>query len=140
MRAISRRDGVPLKYIIRANDLPDHRPNKDFIGDYVNNVTLMSEAFTIDTSEVHKLIVNLIAQNEEYESVIKLNEDERNGRKDWKALKFHYEEIGVFLKDITKADLDLRTITYTGEKKPTMWWMEFEKYNALHTKHTSSMK
>ena len=43
--------------------------------------------------------------------------------KNLKALKSHYEGIGVYSNDITKADLDLRNITYTGEKKPTMWWI-----------------
>ena len=50
----------------------------------------MDEAFTIDAAEVHTFIVNLIAQNEEAESVIKLYEDEREGRKDWGTLKSHY--------------------------------------------------
>ena len=75
MRAIPGRDGVPLKYIIRENDLPDHTPNKDFLDDYVNNATLMGELFTIDEAEVHTLIVNLISQNEEPESVIKVHEN-----------------------------------------------------------------
>ena len=38
MRSIPRREDVPLKYIIRENDLPDLTPNKDFLGGYVNNV------------------------------------------------------------------------------------------------------
>ena len=42
-------------------------------------------------------------------------------------MKSRYEVIGLYSNDITKADLDLRTITYTGEKKPTMWWVDFEK-------------
>ena len=61
VRAIPGRDGVPLKYIIRSNDIPDLTPNKDFLDDCVNNATLMGEAFTIDAEEVHKSIVNLIA-------------------------------------------------------------------------------
>ena len=61
MRAIPGRDSVPSKYIIRANDLLDHTPNKDFLDDYVNNTTLMGESFTIDAAEVHTFIVNLIA-------------------------------------------------------------------------------
>ena len=125
MRAILGRDDVPLKYIIRSNYLPDLRPNNEFLDDYVNNETLMGKAFTINAAEVHTFIVSLISHNEETESVIKVNEDKRDGRKDWKALKSHYEGIGVYSNDITKADLDLRTITYTGEKKPTMWWIEF---------------
>ena len=53
MRSIPGRDGVPFKYIIRANDLPDLTSNKDFLDNYVNNATLMGEAFTIDASELH---------------------------------------------------------------------------------------
>ena len=90
VREIPGRDGVPMEYVIRANDLSDFTPNKDFLGDLVNNVTLMGEAFTIDAAEVHTFIVNLISQNEEVESVIKLHEDGRDRRKDWKALKSHY--------------------------------------------------
>ena len=74
----------------------------------------MGEAFTIDASDVHTFIVNLIAQNEESESFIKVHENEIDGRKDWKELKYHYEGIGVYSNAITKYDLDLRTITYTG--------------------------
>ena len=79
--AIPGRGGVTLKCIIRENDLTDLTPNKDFIDDYVNNATLMGEAFTIDASELHIFIVNLIAHNEEAESVMKLHEYKRDGRK-----------------------------------------------------------
>ena len=125
MREIPGRDGVPLKYMIWANDLPYLTPNKDFLDNYVNNSTLMGEAFTINAAELHTFIVNLISQNEESGSVIELHEDERYRRKDWKAFKSHYEGIGIYSNKINKADLDLITITYTGEKKPTMWWVEF---------------
>ena len=114
VREIPGREGVPLEYIIRENDLPDITPKKDFLEDYINNATLMVEAFTINAAEVHTFIVNLISQNEEAESFIKVHEDERYGRKYWKAFKSHYEGIGVYLNDITTADLVLRTITYTG--------------------------
>ena len=70
-------------------------------------------------------MVNLISHNQEAESVIKIHEEEINGRKDQKALKSHYDGMGVYSNDITKSDLDLKTLTYTGEKKPTRWWVEF---------------
>ena len=92
-----------------------------------HNAPLMGEAFNINAAEVHTFIVNLKAHNEEAESVIKVHEDKRDRRKYWKALKSRYEGIGVYSNDITKADLYLITITYTGEKKPTMWWVDFEK-------------
>ena len=56
MRAIPGRDGLPLKYIISSNDLPDIKPNKDFLDDCINNVTLMGEAFTIDAADVDYII------------------------------------------------------------------------------------
>ena len=82
MRAIPGRDGVPLRYIIRANDLPDITQNKNFLCKYVNNATLMGESFTIDAAEVHTFIVNLIVHNEEDESFIKVHEDVRDIRKE----------------------------------------------------------
>eukprot|EP00978_Attheya_sp_CCMP212_P000984 scaffold2058_cov57-Attheya_sp.AAC.1 len=39
----------------------------------------------------------------------------------------HYKGIGVYAVDITKADNDLQTLFYAGEKPPHMWWEEFEK-------------
>ena len=69
-----------MRYIIRANYLPDLTPNNDFLDDYVNNATLMGEAFNINAVEVNTFIVNLIAQNEEAESVIKVQEDKIDKR------------------------------------------------------------
>ena len=40
MRAIPGRDGIPMKYFIWKNDLPDLTPNNDFLDDYVNNSEL----------------------------------------------------------------------------------------------------
>ena len=87
----------------------------------------MGESFTINAAQVHTFIVNLKAYNEEAESFIKVNEDKRDSRKDCKVMKYHYEGIGVYSNDITKADFNPRTITYTGEKNPTMWWIDFER-------------
>ena len=52
---------------------------------------------------------------------------ESNGRKDYLALKEHYEGVGVLAFEIQQAESDLRSLYYTGEKKPHMWWEEFEK-------------
>ena len=71
--AIPGRYGVPLKYIIRDNDFTNLTPNKDFLDDYVDKSSLKEESFTIDSAKVHTFIVNLIDQNEESESVIKIH-------------------------------------------------------------------
>ena len=82
---------VPLKYIIRDNNFANLTPKKDFLDDYVDNAIFQGESFTIDSSQVHTFIVNLISHNEEAGSVIKIHEEERNGINDWKSLKSHYE-------------------------------------------------
>eukprot|EP00978_Attheya_sp_CCMP212_P023203 scaffold70488_cov59-Attheya_sp.AAC.5 len=50
-----------------------------------------------------------------------------DGRRDFRNLRDHYEGIGVHAVDITKADNDLQTLFYAGEKPPHMWWEDFEK-------------
>ena len=120
LRAFPGRDGVPLQYVIRKDDAPDPSPNEDFLDDYIFNAPLTGGSFLIDSSEVHTHLINLIAQNEEAESVVKGYETDRNGRTDWKALKRHYEGQGAYASNITKADHDLKNLHYTGEKEPHM--------------------
>ena len=45
--AITGQDGVPIKYIVRDNDLPDITPNVDFLDDYIINAPLTGQAFMI---------------------------------------------------------------------------------------------
>ena len=42
------------------------------------------------------------------------------------SLKTHYEGRGLYTNDMLKAEKDLRSLQYTGEKHPHMWWTEFE--------------
>ena len=127
LRTIPGRDGVPLLYITRENEQSDPTPQSDYLDEYINNAPLQGNAFVSDAAQVHVYIVNMIAGNEEAESVIKVFETERNGRKDWLSLKIHYEGQGLYSKDVMQAEKDLNTMYYLGEKKPTMWWLEFEK-------------
>ena len=39
--------------------------------------------------------------------------------------------MGVYSNNITKADIDMKNLTYTVEKKPSMWWIEFERILSL---------
>jgi hypothetical protein len=127
LRAIPGRDGIPLLYITRKNDLPDPTPNPNFLDDYVMNANLTGQSFSIDAATVHTLIVHLTSGNQQAESVIKVHENERNGRLDYKALLAHYEGTGIYANDISKAEQDLKTLFYGGEKPPHMWWVEFER-------------
>ena len=80
-----------------------------------------------DSDQVHVYLINFTAQNDEAESILKITERERNGRKGWLALKMHYEGQGIYATDITKAESTLSNMYYQGEKKPHMWWLEFER-------------
>jgi hypothetical protein len=127
LRAIPGRNGVPLKYVIRDSEKADDTPHEDFLDDYVACAPLKGAAFAIDAARVHTYIVSFIAQNDEAESAIKIHEMKRNGRLDWKALKSYYEGMGMHKIDIAKAEADIETLFYAGEKKPHMWWAEFER-------------
>ena len=127
LREITGRDGAPLKYIVRANELPDPTPNVNFLDVYIMNAPLTGQAFTIDAAEVHTFIVNSITQNNEAESIIKIFEDKGNRRKDWTILKNHYKGQGIYANNIYKADADIKNLFYGGEKKPHMWWIKFER-------------
>ena len=81
-QAIPGRYSVPLKYIVRENDLPDPTPNANFLEDYIMNAHLTRKAFTINAAEVHTCIVNFITHNDEAGSIIKIFEGKRNRRKD----------------------------------------------------------
>ena len=96
MREIPGRDGILFKYIVIYNDFSKFTPKKCFLDDYVNNTSLQGGSFTIDAAELHTFVDNLISQNEEFGSIIKIHEKEINGGKDWKALKYHYDGIGVY--------------------------------------------
>ena len=126
LRLIPGRDGVPLKYVCRDNDAPDPTPHADFLDDYVAMAPLAGEAFTIDAATVHTLLLSFIAGNSTAENKIQARTAELNGRVDFQALKAHYEGVGVLSFDITEADRILKKLFYAGEKRPTMWWDQFE--------------
>jgi hypothetical protein len=128
LRSIPGLSGIPLSYVCRTNEGPVHGPpHDDFLDDYIENAPLTGEAFTRDAAEVHTYIVNFIAGNTTAESKILAYNDQRNGRLDYIALKDHYEGVGINAVDALGADKALENLFYAGEKKPHMWWEEFER-------------
>jgi hypothetical protein len=127
LRAIPGRNGVPLKYVCRPFDGPDPTPHPDFLDDYIAMAPLGGDAFAIDAAEVHTYLVNFIAGNNTAETKIQPHESVTNGRIDYIALKDHYEGVGIHANEITKAELTLKTLFYSGEKKPHMYWDLFEQ-------------
>lgn len=127
LRSIPGRDGVPLKYVCRDNDLPDQQLHADFLDDYVSRAPHAGQAFATDAAEVHTYIVNFIAGNQTAESKIQAHAQQANGRLDFIALKEHYEGVGINAIDVVYAEKILDTLFYLGEKRPHMWWEEFER-------------
>ena len=150
LRSIPGRDGTPLSYTIRHNDTPDPTKNPDFLDDYVAMAPLTGPSFIVDASEVHTYIVSFTAGNSTAEAKMKHHAHKNNGRLDFTALSEHYEGVGVNSIDILRADSILEKLFYQGEKKPHMWWEQFEidldfAFNAYsraegHDIHSENMK
>ena len=121
------RNGVPLVYVIRDSDDAIIDLHTDMLQDYINRAPLEGEAFIADASEVHTYIVNITAGNETAESKLLSISDQSNGRLDIKALREHFEGVGINAITIRDADNVIENLQYTGERKPTMWWDEFER-------------
>ena len=117
---------MPLSYVVRANDAPDPTPNLDFLDDYVAMAPLVGETFAVDSKEVHTYIVKFITGNHVAESKIQPRLTDTNGRVDFKLLVAHYEGVGINSVDVLRAERIIETLHYSGEKKPHMWWSEFE--------------
>ena len=127
LRSIPGRNGIPLSYVIRDNDNAIIDPNVNMFDDYINRAPLNGEAFDIDSAEVHTYIVNFISTNNVAEAKILGIAEQRNGREDYIRLRDHYEGVGIYAIAIKEADKVIENLIYNGEKKPQMWWEEFEK-------------
>ena len=108
------------------------------------------ESFDSDKNEVHTYIIHFIAGNSLAEAKIVSHGQSNSGRADYLALKNHFEGVGVNALEITKAEHIINSLFYSGEKKPHMWWSEFEKeltrafaiYQRVENRqvHSNSMK
>ena len=127
LRAIPGRTGVPLSYVIRESVSSNQAPNIDFLDDYILNAPLSGADFLTDKRAVHTKLVALIATNPEAEVLIKLNEIDADGRKDWDELKLHYEGSGMHAIELKEAEKTLHNLVYQGEKPPQMYWTKFEQ-------------
>ena len=128
LKAIPGRNGVPLSYICRENDHPLlHNPNIDYLENYINQAPLNGDAYIIDAAEVHTYLINFMSNNPTAEVKMLPHVTANDGRMDYHALTEHYEGVGVLGINVLKAEETLKSLFYSGEKKPSMWWDEFEK-------------
>ena len=83
--------GIPLSYVVRANEDPDHET--DFEGDFVARsiacAPLNNATFRADAQKVHQLLMNFLVA-ESAEQWIKNLAPRVNGRLDMEALRNHY--------------------------------------------------
>ena len=127
LKHIPGHNGIPLSYVVRDNEVPDlTTPRNNVIEEYIYQSPLVGDVFEIDASEVHTYLIKLIEGNATAESKIQTYLDEQNGRKDFLTLVEYFEGVGVHSVDILKAERILESLFYQGEKKPHMWWAQFE--------------
>ena len=109
--------GIPLSYVVHANEAPDHETN--FKGDFVarlmacsplNNVT-----FRADARKVHQLLMNLLVA-ESVEQWIKNLAPRVNGRLNMEALRNHYGGEGNASRRIATAEKLRETLYYKIER------------------------
>ncbi|KAI2500086.1 Reverse transcriptase (RNA-dependent DNA polymerase) [Fragilaria crotonensis] len=100
--------------------------------------------------QVHTFLVNFVAGNDTAEAKIQGLQRTNDGREAYKRLVDHYEGVGIHAFDIREADEVIKSLFYSGERPPHMWWSEFEKrltraFNAYVKRegrvvHSDSMK
>ena len=126
LRHIPDINGVPLIYVIRYYCTIENNPN-DMLNDYIRNAPHEGEAFNTDNIEVHTYLAKFVKGNTNAESRITSHGHPNNGLKDMKALTEQYEGVGVNATDVKQAETDIDSLFYNGEKRPHMWWSEFER-------------
>ena len=127
LRAVPGRNGVPLAYIIRDDDTPYTVAGAPMLDNYITGAPHDGEAFAIDSANVHTYIMNFIQGNANAEAKILGVLDQCDEHEAYKCLRDHYKGVGINAIAIMEAESVIQSLTYTGEKKPHMWWEEFEK-------------
>ena len=120
------RNGVPLSYVIRSDNLVVQNNYANFLDEYAAKAPLQGRAFDHDASKVHSYIIHFISENNVAEQKVLPFKDDNNGRLDFIALRDFYEGVGANARATLSAESDLQDMFYAGEKPPHMWWDEFE--------------
>ena len=109
--------GVPLSYVVCANEDPDHET--DFEGDFMARsiacAPLNNTTFRADARKVHQLLMNFLVA-ESAEQWIKNLASRVNGRLDMEALRNHYGGEGNASRCIATAEKLRETLHYKSER------------------------
>ena len=76
----TRRNGVPLNYVLCGNFNPIKRNNPNFLDDYTDRTPVQGEVFIHDAAKVHSYIIRLISYNTVAEQKILPHQDNTNVR------------------------------------------------------------
>ena len=116
--------GVPLSYIVRDNEAPDHGRNfeGDFTEEIITCAPLRGPKFRADARKVHQLLKNFLTA-ESAEQWIRPLAARGNGRDDILELLRHYEGEGNQSRRIASADKYRKTLHYKSER--AMPWEAF---------------
>ena len=112
-------DGVPLSYVIRAEDAPDRTTVfHDFADKCVACAPLTGPAFDADKRTVHQFMVSF-TQGEMSEDWIKPVKSLKDGREDMKRLRDHFSGEGNATRRIAVAERLRDTLFYKNERSMT---------------------
>ena len=126
-REIPGRNGLPLSYLCRATNVQAKAAYNNFIDEYAGKAPLVGQAFMTDAAELHTYIVRFTSGNVVAEANMVAHAAENNGFLEFMALKDHYEGVGMQAVNALQADKVLNIFFNLDEKKPHIWWYEFER-------------
>ena len=109
--------GIPLSYVVRENQEPDHETDfgEDFTSEMVARASLSGPVFQADVQKVHQLIKNFLVA-EMAEQWIQDYEQQANGCHDMQALRHHYKGEGNTSRRIATAEQLCTTLHYKNER------------------------
>ena len=116
LRCLLGANGVPLVYVIRENDDPDHVTNHpDFVARTIACAPLTGEFFDADKLSVFNLIVSFTTGHPSGDW-IKSTLNQLNGRVSMRALRTHFAGAGNATRNIAEADRLKESLHYKGER------------------------
>lgn len=109
-------NGVPLSYVIRANEEADRGDaDMNFVQKTIACAPLNGPVYEADARRVHQLILGYV-QGENADQWLKPHLKQENGRTDMIALRKHFEGEGNVSRRITEAEHLRNTLHYKGER------------------------
>ena len=109
--------GIPLSYVVRANEDLDHETNfeGDFVARSIACAPLNNATFRADVRKVHQLLINFLVA-ELAEQWIRNLAPQVNGRLDMEALGNHYGGEGNASQHFAMAEMLRKTLHYKSER------------------------